>query len=54
MLENKSEFSVIFFKKDKFDLIEKKTFWLSDNPTIPETYSWGSNEVEFNFNFILF
>ncbi len=32
---NKGEFSPIFFKKDRFQIISKKTIWLSPTPTIP-------------------
>jgi endonuclease/exonuclease/phosphatase family metal-dependent hydrolase len=32
---NKGEFSPIFFKKDRFQIISKKTIWLSPTPSIP-------------------
>ncbi len=32
---NKGEFSPIFYKKDKFELIAKGTFWLSETPYKP-------------------
>lgn len=32
---SKGEFSPIFFKKDRFQIISKKTIWLSPTPTIP-------------------
>lgn len=31
----KGEFSPIFFKKDRFQIISKKTIWLSPTPSIP-------------------
>jgi endonuclease/exonuclease/phosphatase family metal-dependent hydrolase len=32
-----NESNLIFFKKDKFELIETKTLWLSDTPDIPKS-----------------
>jgi len=36
---NGNEYSAIFFKKDKFNLIETKTYWLSDTPEKISKYS---------------
>ena len=33
--KNKGEFSAIFYKEDKFDVLQKNTFWLSDTPSKP-------------------
>ncbi len=35
------EFSNILYKKDKYELIESKTFWLSDTPEVVSK-SWGN------------
>lgn len=33
--KNDGEYSAVFFKKDKFKVIEKDNFWLSDTPDVP-------------------
>lgn len=37
------EFSALFFKRDRFDLSDAGTFWLSDTPTVPGSRTWGNN-----------
>lgn len=37
------EMNPVFFKKDRFDLIRTKTFWLSDTPDVAGTKAWGAN-----------
>jgi endonuclease/exonuclease/phosphatase family metal-dependent hydrolase len=37
------EMNPVFFKKDRFDLIRTKTFWLSDEPEVAGTKAWGAN-----------
>lgn len=37
------EMNPVFFKKDRFDLIRTKTFWLSDKPEVAGTQAWGAN-----------
>lgn len=37
----KGEFSAILYNHKKFDLIDSKTFWLSDTPEVVST-SWGN------------
>ncbi len=37
------EMNPVFFKKDKFDLIRSKTFWLSETPDVPGSMAWGAN-----------
>lgn len=32
----------IFYRKDKFDLLDSGTFWLSESPDIP-SYGWGAD-----------
>ncbi|MFI2742359.1 endonuclease/exonuclease/phosphatase family protein [Zhouia sp. PK063] len=48
--KNAGEHSAIFYKKDKFQLLEKGDFWLAENPTyphkgwdavLPRICSWG-------------
>ncbi|MFO7846733.1 MAG: endonuclease/exonuclease/phosphatase family protein [Balneolaceae bacterium] len=36
------EFSPIFFKKERFDLLSTNTFWLSETPQIPGSKSWDA------------
>ncbi|HQG76980.1 MAG TPA: endonuclease/exonuclease/phosphatase family protein [Bacteroidales bacterium] len=36
------EMNPVFFRKDKFDLIRSKTFWLSEAPEIPGSMAWGA------------
>lgn len=37
------EMNPIFFRKERFDMIRTKTFWLSDTPEIPGSKVWGSS-----------
>ena len=37
------EMNPVFFRKDRFDLIRSKTFWLSDSPSMAGTQAWGAN-----------
>lgn len=37
------EMNPLFFKKDRFDLIRTKTFWLSETPEVPGSEAWGAN-----------
>lgn len=36
------EMNPVFFRKDRFDLIRTKTFWLSDTPHLAGTKAWGA------------
>jgi endonuclease/exonuclease/phosphatase family metal-dependent hydrolase len=40
--KQKGEYSAIFFKRDKFELVEQKTFWLSETPDVPGSKSWDA------------
>jgi endonuclease/exonuclease/phosphatase family metal-dependent hydrolase len=40
--KEKGEYSAIFYKKDKFDVLEQKTFWLSETPEVPGSKSWDA------------
>jgi endonuclease/exonuclease/phosphatase family metal-dependent hydrolase len=37
------EMNPLFFKKERFDLIRSKTFWLSETPDVPGTMAWGAS-----------
>lgn len=37
-----SEFSAIFYRKSRFQMIENRTFWLSETPDIPGSKSWDA------------
>jgi endonuclease/exonuclease/phosphatase family metal-dependent hydrolase len=39
---NSGEFSAIFYRFDRFDLLDKGTFWLSKTPTIPGSKGWDA------------
>ena len=36
------EFSPIFYRKDRFELLEQATFWLSETPEAPGSKSWDA------------
>ncbi len=38
----KGEYSAIFFKRDKFEVISHQTFWLSETPEVPGSKSWDA------------
>lgn len=40
--KEKGEYSAIFYKKDKFEVLEQKTFWLSETPEVPGSKSWDA------------
>jgi endonuclease/exonuclease/phosphatase family metal-dependent hydrolase len=37
------EFSPIFFRKDRFELLDQSTFWLSKTPDEPGSKGWDAN-----------
>jgi endonuclease/exonuclease/phosphatase family metal-dependent hydrolase len=37
------EMNPLFFKKERFDLIRSKTFWLSETPDVPGSMAWGAS-----------
>lgn len=39
----KSERNAVFYLKDKYNLIDSGTIWLSETPEVPNTKSFGSN-----------
>lgn len=44
--EDETEFTLnpLLFRSDKFRLLSKSKFWLSDTPEVPESLTWGGNE----------
>ncbi|TAJ15250.1 hypothetical protein DMA11_02270 [Marinilabiliaceae bacterium JC017] len=40
--KEKGEFAPIFFKKEKFELLAKSHFWLSETPEVVGSKSWGA------------
>lgn len=40
--KEKGEYSAIFYKKEKFEVLSQKTFWLSETPEIPGSKSWDA------------
>ena len=41
--DGKGEYTPIYYKKDKFDLIDSGTFWLSNTPDVPGSRFEGAN-----------
>ena len=42
--KTKGEFAPIFFKKNKFELLDKGTFWLSENPNKVGSKGWDADQ----------
>jgi endonuclease/exonuclease/phosphatase family metal-dependent hydrolase len=40
--KKKGEYSPILFRKDRFEIVEQNTFWLSETPTKPGSKSWDA------------
>lgn len=40
--KEKGEYSAIFYKKEKFEVLSQKTFWLSETPEVPGSKSWDA------------
>lgn len=38
----KGEYSPVFFLKEKFDVLEKGNFWLSETPDVPGSVGWDA------------
>ena len=38
----KGEYSPIFFRRDKFEVLEKGNFWLSETPDVPGSVGWDA------------
>jgi len=36
------EMNPVFFRKERFDLVRTKTFWLSETPEVPGSQAWGA------------
>ncbi len=37
------EMNPVFYRKEKFEMIRTKTFWLSETPEVAGSQSWGAN-----------
>lgn len=37
------EFAAIMFKANRFELLDRGTFWFSDTPEVPGSLSWGNS-----------
>ena len=40
--KTKGEYSAILYKKDRFNIVEQHTFWLSETPEIPGSKNWDA------------
>lgn len=40
--DTEGEFTPIFYRPDRFELLEHDTFWLSDTPEVPGSKSWDT------------
>jgi endonuclease/exonuclease/phosphatase family metal-dependent hydrolase len=40
--KTQGEYSGILYRKDRFELTESGTFWLSDTPEVPGSITWGN------------
>ena len=39
---NNNGYNPVFYKEDKYELLESDTFWLSETPDVPKSKGWGS------------
>jgi len=40
--KTKGEYSAILYRKDRFEVNDSGTFWLSDTPEVPGSITWGN------------
>ncbi|MGE0770851.1 MAG: endonuclease/exonuclease/phosphatase family protein [Cyclobacteriaceae bacterium] len=40
--KEKGEYSAVMYKKEKFELLDKNTMWLSETPKVPGSKSWDA------------
>ncbi len=40
--KTEGEFSAVFYKKEKFDLLDSGSFWLSETPDVPGVKGWDA------------
>lgn len=40
--QSAGEFCPVFFRRDRFRLMDSGTFWFSDTPSVPGSKSWGN------------
>jgi endonuclease/exonuclease/phosphatase family metal-dependent hydrolase len=41
--KDKGEFSAVFYRSDRFQLLDKNTFWLSETPEMPGSKGWDAD-----------
>ena len=41
--KDKGEFSAVFYRSDRFELLDKNTFWLSETPETPGSKGWDAD-----------
>jgi endonuclease/exonuclease/phosphatase family metal-dependent hydrolase len=41
--KTKGEYAAVFFNKDMFELLETRTFWLSETPDVPGSKGWDAD-----------
>ena len=39
---SQGEYSAILYRRDRFEIVEQGTFWLSETPGVPGSKSWGA------------
>lgn len=37
------QFSPVFYKTDRFEILDQETFWLSETPDVPGSTAWGAS-----------
>jgi endonuclease/exonuclease/phosphatase family metal-dependent hydrolase len=42
--DGKGEYSALLYRRDRFDVLESNTFWLSDTPDVPSAH-WGNHHL---------
>ncbi len=40
--KEKGEYSALIYKKDRFDVVDQNTFWLSETPSVPGSKNWDA------------
>ena len=41
--DGSGEMAAVFYRRDRFDLVHSGHFWLSENPDVPGSQSWGTH-----------
>ncbi|RDY09772.1 hypothetical protein CR513_05812, partial [Mucuna pruriens] len=50
--DTSDEHCTIFYDKEKVELVEGGTFWLSESPSVPGSMSWGVEPPGFSFQIV--